>query len=83
MAICERCGKRDKKVMMKVVQKFKYEPVEKTSIHLCDECAVREGFCPCCGCFVLGLDDDYTLESHGICAECLEELRYELGEYYD
>jgi len=84
MAICEKCGKRDKKGMMKVIQKFKYpEPVEKTSIYLCDECAVREGFCPCCTGFVLGSYDDSTLESHGVCTECLKELRYELGEYYE
>jgi len=50
---------------------------------LCYECAVENGFCPMCGYFVLGGPDDYTLSKHGICAQCLEELKIETGEYDD
>lgn len=43
--------------------------------------AANEGFCPMCGFFVLGSEEDRTLHSHGVCAECLEQIKYETGEY--
>jgi len=50
---------------------------------LCDDCAREWGFCPVCGYFVLGSNEDRTLYGHGCCSECLEELKIELGEYDD
>lgn len=41
---------------------------------LCDTCAANEGFCPVCGYFVLGSDDDRTLSQYGCCAECFDEI---------
>lgn len=42
--------------------------------YLCDTCAAKEGFCPFCGYFVLGSDDDHTLSQYGCCAECFDEI---------
>lgn len=50
---------------------------------LCWEHASKEGFCPMCGCFVLGGSDDYTLGEYGVCADCVDELKAETGECDD
>ena len=57
-------------------------------VYLTWEEASKEGFCPMCGYFVLGSGEDRTLAAHGVCTECLDELRYETGDhdhddYYD
>lgn len=63
---------------------FYYYPDGTEAGFLCDQCAVDEGFCPGCGYFVLGSEwDDSSLGRHGICMECLDELRIEMGEYDD
>lgn len=44
--------------------------------------AIKAGFCPGCGWFVAGVErDDIALHNFGICDECLDELRSEMGEY--
>lgn len=50
---------------------------------LCDSCASDVGFCPGCGYFVLGSDDDRTLYSQGLCTGCMSELNDELGDGED
>lgn len=51
-------------------------------ITLCEPCAVKQGFCPSCGWFVAGVEwDDMHMNSYGVCAECVDMLREETGEY--
>lgn len=45
--------------------------------------ASEKGFCPMCGYFVLGGSEDHTLHRFGVCSECLDDLKAELGEYGD
>jgi len=79
---CEHCHKRETDEEQFPLYTYPVEVDGKIlTTFLCDNCAAEEGFCPCCGYFVLGSSDDYTLSGHGLCAECLEELRIELGEY--
>lgn len=58
-----------------------YYPDHTVAGYLCNKCATLEGFCPICGVFVLGSDDDWPLDSYGCCAECLDEIKSESGEY--
>ena len=44
--------------------------------------ALSEGFCPLCGAFVAGNEwDDLHIGQYGACAECVDELRAETGEF--
>jgi len=63
--------------------KQEYTYPDGTSAGLTWEQASKEGFCPMCRYFVLGSGDDDTMGQHGVCFECLEELKYETGEYDD
>ena len=64
-------------------EKQVYTYPDGTEDRLTNKEAVEAGFCPVCGYFVLGSDDDRTLYTHSMCAECLDEFRYEIGEYDD
>lgn len=69
-----------------VTMPFKWpvvEPGMQSPIWLCSEHAAEYGFCPMCLYFVLGSDDDRTLAHNGVCVECLDTLRYEMGEADD
>lgn len=47
---------------------------------LCDDCAAKAGFCPMCGSFVAGSNDDLAMMDYGMCSECLSELDEYLSE---
>lgn len=49
---------------------------------LCWEHADKNGFCPACGSFVAGSDDE-NYRGGSLCYECYQELAYETGEYDD
>jgi hypothetical protein len=50
---------------------------------LCDEHAIESGFCLGCHYFCAGMDSYDFSPIKGYCAECVEEIRYENGEYDD
>ena len=44
--------------------------------------AADAGFCPLCGAFVAGNEwDDLHIGQYGACAECVDDLRVETGEF--
>ena len=44
--------------------------------------AIDAGFCPFCGAFVAGNEwDDLHIGQYGACAECVDDLRAETGEF--
>lgn len=44
---------------------------------LCDDHAADAGFCPACGWYAAGADDDH-LARHGVCYECWTQLNDEI-----
>ena len=50
---------------------------------LCYDHAKESGFCLGCGHFSAGTEDFDFSEIEGYCGQCVEELRYESGEYDD
>ena len=50
---------------------------------LCPEHAGDEGFCYGCGYFLAGTEDFDFSPSKGLCGQCLDHLRHEVGEYDD
>lgn len=49
---------------------------------LCTEHAVELGFCAGCGYMVAGIEEHiFSMASLGLCAECMDELRAEMGEF--
>ncbi len=49
----------------------------------CAEHATAAGFCSGCGHFAAGVESFDFSPVAGLCAECLDDLRGELGEYDD
>jgi hypothetical protein len=50
----------------------------------CDTHASEFGFCPGCGYFVMGAEEhDRPLAQYGLCAECLDDVRADSGEFED
>lgn len=59
-------------------------PDGKTTPGMTDREARDSGFCPGCGYFVAGSEnDEISIAVYGLCYECVEELREETGEYDD
>lgn len=53
-----------------------------TTPGMTDHEAIQAGFCPGCGYFIGGSEhDDMSVREFGLCYECVEELRIELGEF--
>jgi hypothetical protein len=50
---------------------------------LCDEHAKREGFCLGCHYFCAGRESYDFSEIEGFCYDCVQEMKYEFGEYDD
>jgi len=50
---------------------------------LCAEHAADRGFCYGCGYFCAGIEDYDFSPIEGLCGNCVDEFRYELGEYDD
>jgi len=48
----------------------------------CIEHARDFGFCPGCGWFALGADDDFMVR-HGLCSDCYDGVRADMGEFDD
>lgn len=48
---------------------------------LCDEHAIEAGFCLGCHYFCAGMESYDFSPIKGYCGDCVEELRYEAGEY--
>jgi len=50
--------------------------------YLCDSCAVSHGFCPICGAFAGGADDDHV-QRENMCLSCFEELEADMSYVQD
>lgn len=65
-----------------MTDKTTYNLPDGTQVDLTDEEATKLGFCPGCGYIVAGNEhDDRYLSEFGLCYECVDEMRIELGEY--
>lgn len=53
------------------------------TIECCAACAGQDGFCVGCGFYMAGSEADEHSGVSGLCYECVQELRQELGEYKD
>ena len=63
---CKECGRQGLDVEV-----WNYIPYDaSTIVHMCPDCALKDGFCQNCGNFVLGSGDEHTLKATGRCAEC-------------
>ena len=75
VAPCEDCGTKG----------TRYEENETEGHYYCWAHAKAHGFCPSCGNVVEGIEreDFFYMPKYGICSNCVEDLKYELGEFDD
>ena len=72
---CEDCGAAG----------IRYEEDETEGYYYCWAHAKAHGFCPSCGNMVGGIEreDFIYMPKYGMCSNCVEDLKYELGEFDD
>jgi len=74
MAICQNCH------TIQICDFYVY-PFETEETLLCSECAANLGFCICCQQFMAGNELDEHSGLPGVCYECMQVLKDELGEF--
>lgn len=72
---CEACGNQSDDVT-----EYSF-PVDNHHLIACPGCAADNGFCMICGYFCAGTEDYDFSPIKGVCGECVDDLRYETGEY--
>jgi len=73
MSTCENC--------LKTFEcDFYSYPGQKVEMLLCPDCASRLGFCISCGFFMAGNELDEHSGLPGMCYECVQDMKAELGE---
>ena len=68
---CKTCGTRHG------VLECRFHPWEKPDRYLCSACAMKEGFCCCCGLFCAGIDSFDFGEfgrQRGYCDNCWDQI---------
>ena len=72
---CEDCGAAG----------IRYEEDETEGYYYCWAHAKAHGFCPSCGNMVGGIEreDFIYMPKYGMCSNCVEDIKYELGEFDD
>lgn len=74
---CDLCNTNDETVL-----EVQY-PSESETHHYCGTHLRQNGFCYMCGYFSAGIESYDFSPVTGLCAECLDEIKYETGEYDD
>jgi len=75
MATCSNCKQESE-----TIESYQF-PDDTDAGNLCTTCAAQNGFCIICGSFCAGTEDYDFSPITGICGQCVEELRYENGEF--
>lgn len=73
MYTCKNCDREN--------IEYEYIYPDDSKAYLCDECAINEGFCTGCGWMMAGSEMDENSGFSGLCYDCVQEMREELGEF--